>query len=129
MLLMRWPVVLVLSTIALINEISRWIVNYLLFSQTRGRTAALLLQAHDLSLQYVDRIPDQSSRSKIRFAAGISIQVMHELVRRHESLFPQKSVPMYGAGQMKTAFRRQRHGASHKLLRQVVCQENRGFQG
>jgi hypothetical protein len=30
------------------NEISRWIVRYMLFSQTRGRTAALLLQAHDL---------------------------------------------------------------------------------
>ena len=96
MVLMHWPVVLVLSTIRSHNEISRWIVSYRLFSQTRGRTAALLLQAHDLSLQYVDRIPDQSSRSEIRFAAGISIRVVHELVRRHETYFHRRTSPCMG---------------------------------
>lgn len=32
---------------------------------------------------------------EISFAARISIRVMHELLRRHEDLFPQKSIPIY----------------------------------
>jgi hypothetical protein len=32
---------------------------------------------------------------EISFAARISIRVLHELLRRHESLFPQKLVPTY----------------------------------
>jgi hypothetical protein len=32
------------------------------------------------------------------FAARISIRVMHELLRRHESLFPQRTVPIYKSG-------------------------------
>lgn len=35
---------------------------------------------------------------EVSFAARISIRVMHELVRRHESLFPQQNVPIYEAG-------------------------------
>ena len=35
---------------------------------------------------------------EVSFAARISIRVMHELLRRHESLFPQKNVPIYEAG-------------------------------
>jgi hypothetical protein len=32
---------------------------------------------------------------EISFAARISIRVMHELLRKHESLFPQKVVPTW----------------------------------
>ena len=35
---------------------------------------------------------------EVSFAARISIRVMHELLRRHESLFPQRVVPIYDAG-------------------------------
>ncbi len=35
---------------------------------------------------------------EVSFAARISIRVMHELLRRHESLFPQRVVPIYEAG-------------------------------
>ena len=35
---------------------------------------------------------------EVSFAARISIRVMHELLRRHESLFPQRVVPVYEAG-------------------------------
>lgn len=35
---------------------------------------------------------------EVNFAARISIRVMHELLRRHASLFPSKQVPIYEAG-------------------------------
>ena len=35
---------------------------------------------------------------EVSFAARISIRVMHELLRRHENLFPQRNVPIYDAG-------------------------------
>ena len=35
---------------------------------------------------------------EVSFAARISIRVMHELLRKHESLFPQRIVPIYDAG-------------------------------
>jgi hypothetical protein len=35
---------------------------------------------------------------EVSFAARISIRVMHELLRRHESLFPQRIVPIYESG-------------------------------
>ena len=35
---------------------------------------------------------------EVSFAARISIRVMHELLRRHESLFPQRVVPTYEGG-------------------------------
>jgi hypothetical protein len=35
---------------------------------------------------------------EVIFAARISIRVMHELLRRHESLFPQRVVPIYEGG-------------------------------
>lgn len=35
---------------------------------------------------------------EVSFAARISIRVMHELLRRHESLFPQRLEPIYEAG-------------------------------
>ena len=35
---------------------------------------------------------------EVSFAARISIRVMHELLRRHESLFPQRTVPIYEGG-------------------------------
>lgn len=35
---------------------------------------------------------------EVSFAARISIRVMHELLRKHESLFPQKLHPVYEAG-------------------------------
>jgi hypothetical protein len=35
---------------------------------------------------------------EVSFAARISIRVMHELLRRHESLFPQRVVPIYEGG-------------------------------
>lgn len=35
---------------------------------------------------------------EVSFAARISIRVMHELLRRHESLFPQRIVPIYEGG-------------------------------
>ena len=38
---------------------------------------------------------------EVSFAARISIRVMHELLRKHESLFPQRSVPVYEAGSDK----------------------------
>ena len=34
---------------------------------------------------------------EVRFAARVSIRVMHELLRKHEGLFPQKLVPMWEA--------------------------------
>jgi hypothetical protein len=34
---------------------------------------------------------------EVRFAARISIRVMHELLGRHESLFPQKLEPVWEA--------------------------------
>ena len=34
---------------------------------------------------------------EVTFAARIGVWVMHELLRRHESLFPQRSVPVYEA--------------------------------
>ena len=38
------------------------------------------------------------SNKEVSFAAGISIRIVHELVRRNESLFPQRKVPVYEAG-------------------------------
>jgi hypothetical protein len=35
---------------------------------------------------------------EVSFASRISIRVMHELLRKHESLFPQRIVPIYDAG-------------------------------
>ncbi len=35
---------------------------------------------------------------EVSFAARISIRIMHELLRKHESLFPQCTVPIYEAG-------------------------------
>jgi hypothetical protein len=35
---------------------------------------------------------------EVSFAARISIRVMHELLRRHENLFPRRNVPIYDAG-------------------------------
>ena len=35
---------------------------------------------------------------EVSFAARISIRVTHELLRRHESLFPQRVVPTYEGG-------------------------------
>ena len=35
---------------------------------------------------------------EVSFAVRISIRVMHELLRKHESLFPQRNVPIYEAG-------------------------------
>lgn len=35
---------------------------------------------------------------EVSFDARISIRVMHELLRKHESLFPQKLDPVYEAG-------------------------------
>jgi hypothetical protein len=35
---------------------------------------------------------------EVSFATRISIRVMHELLRRHESLFPQRIVPICEAG-------------------------------
>ena len=35
---------------------------------------------------------------EVSFAVRISIRVMHELLRRHESLFPRRVVPIYEAG-------------------------------
>ena len=35
---------------------------------------------------------------EVSYAVRISIRVMHELVRRHESLFPQKLNPIFEAG-------------------------------
>ena len=35
---------------------------------------------------------------EVSFAARISIRVMHEVLRRHESLFPQRVVPIHEAG-------------------------------
>jgi hypothetical protein len=115
MVLMRWPVVLVLSTIVLINEISKWIVSYLLFSQTRGRPAALLLQAHDLSLQHVDRTP--TNLRGMRFALPLA-SASESCMSWCDGTRPISTEERpYRAGQMKTAFRRQHHGASHKLWR------------
>jgi hypothetical protein len=37
------------------------------------------------------------SDKEVSFAARISIRVMHELFRRHESFFPQRNVPLYEA--------------------------------
>jgi len=34
---------------------------------------------------------------EVRFAARVSIRVMHQLLKRHESLFPQKLVPTWEA--------------------------------
>lgn len=35
---------------------------------------------------------------EVNFAARISIRVMHELLRRHESLFTERVVPIYEGG-------------------------------
>lgn len=35
---------------------------------------------------------------EVSFATRISIRVMHELLRRHEGLFPQRLDPIYEAG-------------------------------
>lgn len=35
---------------------------------------------------------------EVSFAARISIRVMHELLRKHASLFPSRQVPIYEAG-------------------------------
>lgn len=35
---------------------------------------------------------------EVAFAARITIRVMHELLRRHGGLFPQRNVPIYEAG-------------------------------
>jgi hypothetical protein len=35
---------------------------------------------------------------EVSFAARISIRAMHELLRRRESLFPQRNVPIYESG-------------------------------
>ncbi len=35
---------------------------------------------------------------EVNFAVRLSVRVMHELLRRHESLFPQKDIPIYEAG-------------------------------
>ena len=35
---------------------------------------------------------------EVSFAARISIRVMHELLRRHENLFPHRDVPIYEGG-------------------------------
>ena len=35
---------------------------------------------------------------EVSFAARISIRIMHELLRRHASLFPQRIVPIYEGG-------------------------------
>ena len=87
------------------KEISRWIVSYMLFSQTRGRTAALLLKAHNLFLHDVDRI--QINLRGLRFASPLAsasepwmswCDGMRTYFRRR-------------ASQMKTAFRSQPHGA------------------
>ena len=43
--------------------------------------------------QYSDVDPELDR--EIGFAARISIRVMHELLRRHEGLFPQKLEPIY----------------------------------
>ncbi len=42
---------------------------------------------------------------EVSFAARISIRVMHELLRRHESLFPQRVVPIYEAGSEEESHR------------------------
>lgn len=41
---------------------------------------------------------DVALDKEVSFAARISIRVMHELLRRHESLFPQRIVPIYEGG-------------------------------
>ena len=41
---------------------------------------------------------DLALDKEVSFAARISIRVMHELLRRHESIFPQRIVPIYEAG-------------------------------
>lgn len=41
---------------------------------------------------------DVALDKEVSFAARISIRVMHELLRRHEGLFPQRVVPIYEAG-------------------------------
>jgi hypothetical protein len=65
-------------------------------------------------LHDVDRV--QINLRGLRFASPLasaseSCMSWYDGMRAY---LPEKSVPMYGAGQMKTAFRRQRHGASHK---------------
>jgi hypothetical protein len=44
---------------------------------------------------------DAELDKEIGFAVRISIRVMHELLRRHEGLFPQKLDPIYEAGSDK----------------------------
>ena len=41
---------------------------------------------------------DVALDKEVSFAARISIREMHELLRRHESLFPQRWVPIYEGG-------------------------------
>ncbi len=50
--------------------------------------------AGDAQLSDVDPKLDQ----EVSFAARISIRVMHELLHKHASLFPQKFDPIYEAG-------------------------------
>jgi hypothetical protein len=38
---------------------------------------------------------DHDLDREIGFAARISIRIMHELLKRHEGLFPQKLIPVY----------------------------------
>jgi hypothetical protein len=40
---------------------------------------------------------DAALDKEVSFAARISIRVMHELLRKHEGLFPQKLVPIWEA--------------------------------
>lgn len=48
------------------------------------------------SAEYSD--VDVELDKEVSFAARISIRVMQELLRRHESLFPQRLEPIYEAG-------------------------------
>jgi hypothetical protein len=41
---------------------------------------------------------DHELDKEVSFAARISIRIMHELLHKHEGLFPQKLDPIYEAG-------------------------------
>ncbi len=41
---------------------------------------------------------DVALDKEVMFAARISIRIMHELLRRHEGLFPQRIFPIYEGG-------------------------------
>ncbi len=59
------------------------------------RTAKWAARASsDASFSDVDVALD----TEVSFAARVSIRIMHELLRRHESLFPQRVVPIYQGG-------------------------------